>query len=401
MNALAFIHGLASVGPFSSRAFLPAFATAALLRWGPHLPVVGTAGLLDKITGEPTWFTSDTCLWVLGALTVLEFVATRSSEARDLLAELDGWIKGGMAMLAQAGVVSATEASFTSGVIESSMLDWVTAIPVGAATYFAAGARRAVVDTLDEADTDDSLGLSGLLQWAEDFWAVGAAILVLLFPLFMLAVTGLVLATIFGLQWIARQFERRSVRPCPVCAADTYACALTCPNRHAVEAPRDVGFLGNCVDRPARSGHVFHLLAKRRCPRCATRLGRVVPGKRCPACGLATLVELPTGDDYVRHLDRQLPMVLGVSLALSSVPILGLVPGIVYYRFALVAPLAGYVPRGSRVVTRFLLRVLLVALLALQWVPGLGAAVVPLMASLSYGFYRRAFVRQIAVQTRA
>ena len=395
MNALAFIHGLGSVGPFSSRAFLPAFVTAALLRWGREIPLVGKAGLLERITGEPTWFTSDACLWALGILSALEFLATRSSEARDVLAELDGWMKGGMAMLAQAGVLQAIDVSFAGGVLQASALDWLVAVPVGAATFAAAGARRVVVDTLDEADTDDSLGLSGLLQWAEDFWAVGGAVLVLLFPIVMLAITGLVLAAIFGLQQLARQFERRSVRPCPVCGADTWACALTCPNRHAVAAPRDVGFLGNCVDRPARSGHAFHLLAKHRCPRCATRLGRVAIGRRCPSCGLATLAELPTGDDYVRHLDRQLPMVLGVSLALSSVPVLGLVPGIVYYRFALVAPLAGYVPRGSRVLTRFLLRLALVCLLALQWIPGLGAAVVPAMAMLSYGFYRRAFVRQL------
>ncbi len=401
MNVLALIHGLGSVGPFSSRAFLPAFVTAALLRWGPQIPVIGKAGLLDQITGEPTWFTSDVCLWTLGVLSALEFLATRSGELRDLLAELDGWIKGGMAMLAQAGVVSSTDQAFAAGVIESSMLDWIAAVPVGAATLFAANARRDVVQTLDEADSDDSLGLAGLLQWAEDFWAIGGAALVLLFPLFMLAITGLVLAAIFGLQWIARHYERRSVRPCAECGADTYACALTCPNRHPVAEPRDVGFLGNCVDRPARSGHAFHLLAKRRCPRCATRLGRVIPGDRCPACRLATLAELPTGEDYVRYLDRQLPLVLVISLALSAVPVLGLVPGIIYYRFALVAPIAGYVPRGSRALTRFLLRMTLVILLAFQWVPGLGAAVVPLMASLSYGFYRRAFVRGLPVQARA
>lgn len=391
VTALGLIHGLGSIGPFTSRAFLPAFVTAALLRFGPELPLLRDLGILQAGAGAPGWFTSDASLWILGALSLLEIVATRSGEVRDVLVDAEAWIKGGMAALAQAGVIAATDEAFARGALEASALDWLAVVPAGAGTYFAARARSGVVQTLDDADTDDSLGLAGILQWAEDFWAAGGAILLLLFPIVMLVFTGLVLAAIFGLQQIAARRERRSLFPCPVCGAETWRCGLTCPNRHPVEAPADVGLLGNCVDRPARSGHAFHLLEKRRCPRCATRLGKSRPGVRCTGCDLALLTELPTVRDYVRHLDRKLPVVLVGSALLGAVPVLGLVPGIVYYRFALVAPLAGYVPTGTRVATRFALRVALVILLAFQWVPGLGAAVVPLMALLSYGFYRRAF----------
>ncbi len=395
VTALGLIHGLGSIGPFTSRAFLPAFVTAAVLRWGPEIALVRKLGVLEESGGAPTWFTSDASLWILGVLSLLELIATRSGEVRQFLAEFEGWIKAGAATLAQAGVLSATEEAFTRGALEASALDWIAAVPVGAGVYFAAQARRGVIDVLDEADADDSLGLAGLLQWAEDFWAIGAAVLVLLFPLLMLVITGIVLAFLFGLQWVAKKRERRRLFPCTTCGAETYRCALTCPNLHPVEAPHDVGFLGNCVGSAARSGHAFHLLEKRRCPRCATRIGSVPPGTRCPGCTLGILTELPTGADYVRHLDRKVPLVVAISLLLSAVPILGLVPGIVYYRFSLVAPLAGYVPRGRRVFTRFLLRVALVVILAFQWVPGLGAAVVPLMASLSYAFYRRGFTRQL------
>jgi hypothetical protein len=53
------IHGVGSTGIFSSRAFLPAFATALLLRFGPQVPWLAHAGLLPHVRGVPTWFTSD------------------------------------------------------------------------------------------------------------------------------------------------------------------------------------------------------------------------------------------------------------------------------------------------------------------------------------------------------
>src|SRR3954468_10502445 len=71
------IQGLGSIGIFSSRAFLPAFATALLLRFGPHVPWLAQAGLLRHVRGVPTWFTSDTTLTVLGVLSILELIAER------------------------------------------------------------------------------------------------------------------------------------------------------------------------------------------------------------------------------------------------------------------------------------------------------------------------------------
>jgi hypothetical protein len=67
-----FIQGLGSVGVFASRAFLPAFVTAVLLRYGPHARWLAHAELLSHIRDVPMWFTSDTALVILGVLAALE-----------------------------------------------------------------------------------------------------------------------------------------------------------------------------------------------------------------------------------------------------------------------------------------------------------------------------------------
>jgi hypothetical protein len=94
-----FLQGLGSVGVFASRAFLPAFVTALLLRLGPQMPWLAHAGLLPHVRGVPTWFTSDAALVVLGLLAILELVAERFPESKAFLDAVHEYLKTGMAVL--------------------------------------------------------------------------------------------------------------------------------------------------------------------------------------------------------------------------------------------------------------------------------------------------------------
>src|SRR3954468_2355614 len=105
MSPPLLIQGLGSIGLFSSRAFLPAFATALLLRFGPQVPWLARAGLLQHVRGVPTWFTSDTSLVILGLLSALELIAERMPEAKALLDEVHDYLKTGMAALTFLGVL--------------------------------------------------------------------------------------------------------------------------------------------------------------------------------------------------------------------------------------------------------------------------------------------------------
>src|SRR4051794_13738366 len=160
MSLPLLIQGLGSIGIFSSRAFVPAFATALLLRFGPHLAWLSRAGLLRNVVGVPTWFTSDACLIVLGLLSALELAAERIPEAKAFLDEVHGALKVVMASLTFLGVLGASDRAVVLGIAgEAGPVDYLPAAAVGAGTFLANRARRWVVDPLSEADEDDDLGL--------------------------------------------------------------------------------------------------------------------------------------------------------------------------------------------------------------------------------------------------
>src|SRR3954447_15104192 len=166
MSLPLLIHGLGSIGIFAARAFLPAFVTALLLRFGPQVPWLAHYGLLPQVRGVPTWFTSDTALVVLGLLSALELVAERVPEAKAVLDEIHGYLKAGMAALTYLGVLNATDRTVVGPMVnQAGLVDFLPVLAVGAGTFLANQARGAVVGPLSEADEDDDLGLQGLLRW--------------------------------------------------------------------------------------------------------------------------------------------------------------------------------------------------------------------------------------------
>src|SRR3954470_551416 len=129
MSLPLLIQGLGSLGVFSSRAFLPAFVTALLLRFGPQVPWLAHAGLLTQVRGVPTWFTSDTALIVLAVLSALELLAERSPEAGAVLAEVHDYRKTGMAVLTYLGVLNATDRAVVAPLVHrAGLVDFIPAL---------------------------------------------------------------------------------------------------------------------------------------------------------------------------------------------------------------------------------------------------------------------------------
>jgi hypothetical protein len=85
----------------------------------------------------------------------------------------------------------------------------------------------------------------------------------------------------------------------------------------------------------------------------------------------------------------RLPRTLLVSLALGAVPLLGVVPGVIYYRLNLVSGLRGYIPPLRGCTTKWLVRLMHFGVIALQPIPIVGALVLPLMCWSTYAIYRR------------
>lgn len=399
MSLPLFLQGLGSIGVFASRAFLPAFVTAMLLRFGPHFPWLAHAGLLPHVSGVPTWFTSDASLAILGLLAALELLAERFPEAASLLDEVHDYLKTGMAALTYLGALSATDRAAARQVInKAGVIDYLPIVAVGAGVYLATRARSAVLAPLAEADEDDDLGLQGLIRWVEDLWAgLGSAVLII-FPLLTIAAFGLaaVILVVIERRLASRAKEARV--PCANCRQPIHAGALRCPHCQApVKEPSDVGLLGQALDRPADlNSQPYRLVAVKRCPVCATRLDRRAVKQTCPACGHRLMDDPDLARRYVGFVDRRVPMVLVVCFLLGLIPVLGVIPGVIYYRLKIVAPFRRYIPPGRGFVVRWGVRLAVLALVAFQWVPVAGGFALPAMALVNYVAYRGAY-RKLAL----
>jgi hypothetical protein len=101
---------------------------------------------------------------------------------------------------------------------------------------------------------------------------------------------------------------------------------------------------------------------------------------------------------YIGFIDRRVPMVLVVCFLLGLIPVLGVIPGVICYRLAIVAPFRRYIPPGRGFLIRWGVRLAVVVLVAFQWVPVIGGLVVPSMALINYVAYRSAY-RKLAVAT--
>ena len=87
ISSLLYLTGTS--GFFTSRAFIPAFFTAAFLRYGNTLssvfPTIGDLPFIHASGTEPTWFTSNYTILALGVLSLLEVGATKVPEAQELM----------------------------------------------------------------------------------------------------------------------------------------------------------------------------------------------------------------------------------------------------------------------------------------------------------------------------
>jgi hypothetical protein len=391
-----FLQGLGSVGVFASRAFLPAFVTALLLRFGPQAPWLAHAGLLPHLRDVPTWFTSDAALVILGLLAVLELVAERFPEAKVFLDEVHDYLKTGMAVLTYLGVLNATERAAVGQVIEQAgLFDYVPALAVGAGTFFASKARGAVLGPLVEADEDDDLGLQKLLRWIGDLWGTLGPVALIVFPLVTMALFGVAVVIVVLIDRRVESRRERTKVACVHCGQPIHASALDCPFcKSPVKEPKDIGLLGQAKETPANIASLpYRLVAVKRCPACATRFDRKAVKQTCGACGHRLMDDPSFAGGYIASIDRRVPLACVVCFVLGLIPVLGVIPGVIYYRLAIVAPFRRYIPPGQGLLLRWGVRLAVVVLVALQWVPVAGGLAVPTMGLISYAAYRTAYRR--------
>lgn len=386
---------------------MPAFVTALVLTYGPEMGFLGIddSRFFEDVEIVETWFTSGFAVTLLGLLALAEFAAMHNPDLRAMVHDFEVYPKAVMAVITFLGFFGAIEPdSLTHLIRQAAVTDVAAAGAVGVGVFSVGTRRQQFMALFMEADEDDEVGIQKLFSWAEDLWVFFGPWFLLLFPLLTVFLIGLVIALLYRARKRAEAREEQAKIPCAHCGVPIFRSAVACPACSTeADAPRAVGYLGQA--KPHRAAdpatHPYRLVEKKRCPVCATRLKKRKPRQACPACGHRLMADPAFAREYAARIGRRVPRVLAVAFLLSLVPIVGLIPAVIYYRLELVAPFRRYVPRGRSLLLRWGTRVFYFVLIAVQWVPVVGGFVAPVMGFTSYQIYRSAYERLLRKPAKA
>ncbi|MDQ8201691.1 DUF4126 family protein [Pelagicoccus sp. SDUM812003] len=393
INSLLYSLGLS--GFFASRAFLPAFASALVAKYGSSLPFLGDIEFLQKMSDAPHWFTNPMVVWGLGILAAVELIGEKSPDVRQIMDEGMTYVKPALSAATSFGLLSATDVEAVNEVIShAGILDTIPALISAGATYFLASTRQGVVEILNDADEDDTLGIRGFISWCEEFWALFGVWILIALPVVVVALLGFV----YGVLWMIRKRHESKMEAakieCPSCQTRIHPFATACYScGHVQERPKKLSFLGG-IQEETESDPVaqkVRLLELRRSPLSGDRAEEKGVDAKCETDGVTLLGDKELTGKYLERVDARLFPVMLFGALFSLIPGLGLIIGVIYYRFQLVAPYRRYLPWKRGFVVRWLIRLVFILLVILQFVPVVGAAAVPLMAFINHRFYRSAF----------
>ena len=401
MNLGQYALTLGAVPFFASRLFLTTFLLALFARLAQdgHLGFLDKLGPLDVdvLFDLPAWLTHPTTLYVLAVLAVLESLKEKHGGVRGFFEMIDAPTKSFGSLVVNSGVkvkaglgAAAAGGFYTAG-FGPEML-WAV-VPAGL-VWLLASMRQQVYEFLDELDPEDDLGVQSLLSWAEDGWVAVGVTMFVLFPLVALLAAAMTAAGLALVSWRLKAREESLKVPCGQCGSTNHPSALTCGScKRALPEVKKIGFWGQPKKAPVDDAreHRLRLLAKKRCPDCATPLGEKSVRQVCASCSRTVFASPETAESYVERLNGRLGRTLLIATALSAVPFLGIVPGIIYYRLSLLAGLRDYIPRGRNMLVRWFVRIVSLFLLAFQWLPLFGALSLPAMCLLNFLVYRSVF----------
>ncbi|MBK7642313.1 MAG: hypothetical protein IPJ19_04580 [Planctomycetes bacterium] len=388
------LYSLATVPLFASRPFLAAFLTALLASYGTHIPWLGDKDVIVALSQSPEWFRSFWCLLALAALATGEALSAKHAEVRAVMEELDSWVKSAVALLVALALIDKQDAETIKHIQHQGLgVHSAWSLVVAGATWCAATLRRGALAIVHEIDDHDDIGLQTALSWAENSWVVLGVFFFVIAPLVALFLSLLAVAGMwFARRW-ARKQEEHSRIPCSKCATPVLPHAMRCQKcGQPLEHPRAVGVFGQPKAKESTdlAQQRFLLIARKRCPVCATRLVKRAVQQACPECRTVTFASLREFEEYRREIDSRLPKTLLVCLLFSAIPVVGVIPGVIYYRLNLVTGFRGYIPPVTGCFARIWVRFVHWGLILMQPIPLVGALMLPLMCWSTFFVYRRA-----------
>ena len=390
----------------TARAIMPIFATALVARFGPDWGWLADAAGIQLVAGLPAWLSSDKALIILGIFTAIEFLANKSPDFRLMMELSDPAIKGLTGFFLCFQLVDGdfiellrivVEQGITAEYVWGHSLAYSWSFLMGWAVYYSARLRGGVARFFAETDEDDDLGLQKLWSLFEDFWGFFGILFVIIMPIVALITASLALLFLYLFRKYLIYREEKQKLPCGSCGHLTHPCAVACPScKQEREQINRVGIMG-ITKRDLVTDleeHRFGLRAGKRCISCGERLAEKKVHQSCRVCATAPFASRAELGAYVAKINERLPKILLICLLISFIPLVGLIPGIIYYRINLLSSLRAYIPLTVGCFTRWSVRLLNILLISLQWIPVFGAVVLPIMAWTNYLVYRSVFKRE-------
>lgn len=366
---------------------------------------------LAVLTNLPDWVADPKFLIVTFILYLLEKQISQSPSFQHLWLLHEAKIKGVFACVISALLVDESIEGFirsafasvdgTPNPIENTWYSFSNAWAaiIGFATWALAAIRSSVMFILMEIDHDDSLGIRRFLGRLEGALGMFGPLLYVIFPGIALGIAGLAFAIIAYLKWRVRKLEKKHQRPCPNCQHANHLSALHCSNcDETLQNVRDVGIMGlSKMDVPSGDPvlHIQKLRLVNRCPYCASSGNGNGLSSTCKSCERPLFETREQAQEYLSNIRKRIPLTLLVTSACGFFPILGLLPGIIFYRLYLVGGIKVYVGGGSSFVIRFLLRIFFIFLILFNMVPFFGFVSIPIMAMANYMLYSSSVKKQL------
>lgn len=348
----------------------------------------------------PIWLVQWPTLVVLGVLSYVEYRLENSPTWQRTVAQADGPLKGIANLFFSQWVTVKLSVASTAVLVAQAGFGkaFLFAIPTAIGVWVLASFRRSGFLFLAEMDEEDDLGIRKIFTQAEEAGIAITALVLLILPILAFLLALLAMGLMILIRVYVSHREQKIKIACPHCSELNHPAAPHCG--HCDQVLQDavgITLFNQPDDTPItdRVQHRLRLLVRRRCPHCATQLPKRNLNQACPTCGTMTFESRQNAKQLDDFLYWLFPKTLLIVSILGFIPLLGLIPGLMYYRLHLIAGYRAYLPRNAGCTTRFLARITTVLLIGLQSIPLIGAVSLPALCFLHTALYRASFNQEI------
>ncbi|MDT0686041.1 DUF4126 domain-containing protein [Autumnicola psychrophila] len=355
MSIVQIITIIGSIPLFSLRTFLPAFLTALLLSYPEYFP-----GLEDvPPVPEDAFISRNWVLFVLGSLSLLEIIGDKSTEVRNLLKNLETYLKPISFLAINLSLLDESSVDVLQEVQWAAFDPLWILLAFGALfVHWLATLRKDFLDFLENIDEDDNLFIGKITSWIEDSLVLFGFLLliwtgILMVILYATAITFFV----FMRKRYNKKLEKQKLK-CPACGESNLPFAVKCINCKELQ-PKiyAVGIFGqkkkNLIYNVQK--HQLNLISHRKCTDCGNKLESTRLFQNCHFCGNAHF-QSPTVKEFIKSQDKRFYKIAGLSFLLGFVPVIGFLTSAVMANIYLFSPYRRYIPKGTSFFTKVFIK---------------------------------------------